>query len=182
MLPQITHEHACCSISVLAISSPESGGDISLLPRLAALPGQVRMLILLTFAAIAFLSDQISKRVVQTRVVGAVGGPLFQIREVHHRERIYGHAGFRAALIVIWCLAAIAAVWLHSSGWFLQSRLALTGMGCALGGAAGNLLDILRRRHVIDFIDLGWWPVFNLADVAIVGGLLLAFWGMVPHV
>ena len=88
MLPQITHEHACCSISVLAISSPESGGDISLPPRLAALPGQVRMLILLTFAAIAFLSDQISKRVVQTRVVGAVGGPLFQIREVHHRERI----------------------------------------------------------------------------------------------
>jgi signal peptidase II len=63
----------------------------------------------------------------------------------------------------------------------LHSRAALAGVGCALGGAAGNLLDILRRRHVVDFIDLGWWPVFNLADVAIVGGLLFAFWGMVPH-
>ncbi len=57
----------------------------------------------------------------------------------------------------------------------------MLGIGCALGGAAGNLLDILRRQHVVDFIDLGWWPVFNLADVAIVGGLLLALRGMVPH-
>jgi signal peptidase II len=37
------------------------------------------------------------------------------------------------------------------------------------------LLDVLRRRHVVDFIDLGWWPVFNVADVGIVGGLVLAF-------
>lgn len=139
------------------------------------------MLILLTFAAIAFLSDQISKRVVQTRLVDPVGGPLLQIREVHHHERIYGHAGFRAALIVIWCFAAVAALWMHSSGLFLHSRFAMAGVGCALGGAAGNLFDILRRQHVVDFIDLGWWPVFNLADVAIVGGLLLAFGGMVPH-
>jgi lipoprotein signal peptidase len=29
---------------------------------------------------------------------------------------------------------------------------------------------------VVDFIDLGWWPVFNLADIGIVGGLIAAFW------
>jgi len=49
-------------------------------------------------------------------------------------------------------------------------------VGFAIGGAAGNLTDILRQQYVTNFIDLGWWPVFNLADVAIVGGLLLAFW------
>ena len=75
----------------------------------------------------------------------------------------------------------IAAAWLHDSGLYLQSHAAQAGVGCALGGAAGNLLDILRRGHVVDFIDLGWWPVFNLADVAIVGGLLFAFWGMVSQ-
>jgi signal peptidase II len=139
------------------------------------------MFILLTFAAIAFLSDQVSKRVVQTRLAVPFGGPLLRIRKVHHRERIYGHTLFRAALIVIWCAAAIAAVRLHSSGLFLHGRLATAGVGCALGGAAGNLLDIVRHQHVVDFIDLGWWPVFNLADIAIVGGLLLAFWDMVPH-
>jgi signal peptidase II len=84
-------------------------------------------------------------------------------------------------MVVIWCIAAMAAALLHDSGLYLQSGVARAGMGCALGGAAGNLLDILRRRHVVDFIDIGWWPVFNLADVAIVGGLLFAFWDMVPH-
>ena len=36
-----------------------------------------------------------------------------------------------------------------------------------LGGALGNLIDRLRFHHVIDFIDLRFWPVFNLADSAI---------------
>ncbi len=42
------------------------------------------------------------------------------------------------------------------------------------GGAAGNLIDRLRVSHVIDFFDLHWWPIFNVADMAIViGGILL---------
>jgi signal peptidase II len=51
-------------------------------------------------------------------------------------------------------------------------------MGALLGGALGNLADRLIRHHhgaVIDFIDLRWWPVFNVADAAItVGAALLA--------
>ncbi len=139
------------------------------------------MLALLTLAAVAFLVDQTTKRVIQTHLAGPLGGRLVHIREVHHRERIYRRTASRAALVAIWCVAAIAAVWLHNSGLYLQSHISQTGVGCALGGAAGNLLDILRRQHVVDFIDLGWWPVFNIADVAIVGGLLLALRGMVPH-
>jgi signal peptidase II len=38
------------------------------------------------------------------------------------------------------------------------------------GGAAGNLIDRLFRSEVVDFIDLGWWPVFNVADSAIFCG------------
>ena len=55
---------------------------------------------------------------------------------------------------------------------------AAVAMGLLLGGAIGNLTDRLVRHHhgaVIDFIDLRWWPVFNLADAAItVGAVLLA--------
>jgi signal peptidase II len=55
---------------------------------------------------------------------------------------------------------------------------AALAMGLLLGGAVGNLADRLVRHHhgaVIDFIDLHWWPVFNVADAAItVGALLLA--------
>ena len=135
---------------------------------------------LLTFASIVLLFDQISKGLVRTGLANSVGGRL-QIRRVHHCEPIYHHIAFRTAMVVIWCIAAMAAGLLHDSGLYLQSGAAWAGVSCALGGAAGNLLDILRRRHVVDFIDIGWWPVFNLADVAIVGGLLFAFWDMVPH-
>ena len=53
-------------------------------------------------------------------------------------------------------------------------------MGLLLGGAAGNLTDRLVRHHhgaVIDFIDLKWWPVFNVADASIVCGAILLLVG-----
>jgi signal peptidase II len=46
-------------------------------------------------------------------------------------------------------------------------------LGLVLGGALGNLVDRVRLGHVVDFIDLGWWPVFNLADSAVVLGVAL---------
>ena len=47
-------------------------------------------------------------------------------------------------------------------------------LGCLLGGAAGNLIDRVRLGYVIDYVDLRVWPVFNLADAAVViGGALL---------
>jgi signal peptidase II len=54
-------------------------------------------------------------------------------------------------------------------------------LGLVLGGALGNLTDrILRgpgfRGHVVDFIDVGPWPVFNVADSAIVVGAILLAW------
>ena len=46
-------------------------------------------------------------------------------------------------------------------------------LGLILGGALGNLVDRVRLGYVVDFIDLRWWPVFNLADSAIVLGVAL---------
>ena len=45
--------------------------------------------------------------------------------------------------------------------------------GLIMAGAIGNLLDRLRLNYVVDFFDLGWWPVFNIADMAIVCGAVL---------
>ncbi len=49
-------------------------------------------------------------------------------------------------------------------------------LGLITGGAAGNLIDRLRLSHVIDFFDLHWWPIFNIADMAIVTGGILLIW------
>jgi len=44
-------------------------------------------------------------------------------------------------------------------------------MGLILGGAVGNISDRLRLGSVVDFMSVGWWPVFNLADSAISTGV-----------
>ena len=61
------------------------------------------------------------------------------------------------------------------------SRLTAVAVGLVVGGAAGNIIDRLFRSGsgvlggaVVDFIDLQWWPVFNVADACVVvGGVLL---------
>lgn len=57
------------------------------------------------------------------------------------------------------------------------SKILSFGFACVLGGAAGNFIDRLRLRYVIDFIDLYYdkwhWPVFNVADIGICFGTLL---------
>jgi len=124
------------------------------------------------------LLDQWSKRMVQeyVRDQRVCWGPILRIRWVASRKELYRHNGARAGLVLIWLAALVSVIALHGSGGWFQSEVALVGLGLALGGAAGNLWDILRRRYVVDFIDLQWWPVFNLADVAIVTGLAVAFW------
>jgi signal peptidase II len=63
-----------------------------------------------------------------------------------------------------------------------SSRLYPLAVGLITGGAVGNLLDRLFREPgwlrgaVVDFIDLQWWPIFNVADIGVtVGGALLLF-------
>jgi len=133
---------------------------------------------LLVSGALIVLLDQGSKAMVQAHASGRVisFAPVFRIRRVRTVRQVYGTENARALLVLIWLTAFLSAVILHSSTERIQGHIAVIGLGSALGGAAGNLLDILRRRFVLDFIDLGWWPVFNLADVAIVGGLVLALW------
>jgi len=47
-------------------------------------------------------------------------------------------------------------------------------MGLIMGGAIGNILDRVRLGYVVDFLQVGWWPIFNLADSAIsIGAALL---------
>jgi signal peptidase II len=55
----------------------------------------------------------------------------------------------------------------------LGSRLARLALGLVLGGTIGNLIDRLRFGGVTDFVSIGWWPVFNVADPAIVAGTIL---------
>lgn len=71
-------------------------------------------------------------------------------------------------------IAALGYLYMTTPPWRTWTRW---GTACVLGGAVGNLIDRLRFREVIDFIDLYWgphhWPAFNVADSAITIGVAL---------
>ena len=75
-------------------------------------------------------------------------------------------------------LIILAGLAMSSS--MFTSRLASVALGLVMGGATGNLADRLFRSHsgflhgaVVDFVDLGWWPVFNVADACVVVGVIV---------
>jgi signal peptidase II len=82
---------------------------------------------------------------------------------------------------VVAILAIVVVIVLIAVGRSLGTRIGVLSLGLVLGGALGNLTDRLLRDGngflggaVIDFIDLQWWPVFNVADMAVtIGGVLL---------
>lgn len=91
-------------------------------------------------------------------------------------------AAFSMATGYTWVLTLVATgvvigiVWM---GRRLVSPWWALGLGMILGGALGNLMDRFFRSpgplrgHVVDFLSIGWWPVFNVADPAVVGGAIL---------
>jgi signal peptidase II len=79
---------------------------------------------------------------------------------------------FFATATLIVSVLIVATAFRHTS------RVTALALGLVLGGALGNLIDRLTRGerftgHVVDFIDLQIWPVFNVADAAIVTGAVI---------
>ncbi len=79
---------------------------------------------------------------------------------------------FLAASIAVVALVIVLARRIDDPRWLIP-------LGLVLGGGLGNLVDRVFRStegRVVDFIDLQVWPVFNVADSAIVIGVLTLFW------
>ncbi len=91
-------------------------------------------------------------------------------------------AAFSMATGYTWVLTLVATGVVFGIIWMgrrLVSPWWALGLGMILGGAMGNLVDRFFRSpgplrgHVVDFLSIGWWPVFNVADPAVVGGAIL---------
>ena len=79
--------------------------------------------------------------------------------------------------------ALLVIVWLAWTSRMLTSRITGVAAGLITGGALGNLADRVFRGDkilhgaVIDFIDFQWFPIFNVADMAIdIGGAIFVLW------
>ncbi len=95
-------------------------------------------------------------------------GSLLTLRLGHNPGVAFGLGDALPAGVVIAVTAAVTVALAVAAlrGAFTSNVLA----GLLLGGAVANLVDRLIGGTVVDFLDLGWWPSFNLADVALVVG------------
>lgn len=99
-------------------------------------------------------------------------GGVLVLRLVRNPGAAFGMA--QGLTIVLTVLAAVVVVVILRMARHLHNRWWAAALGLVLGGAAGNLVDRLFRSpgpgrgHVVDFLELPRWPVFNLADSAIV--------------
>jgi len=89
---------------------------------------------------------------------------------------------------LIGVLAIGVAVWLSISIARVHDTIASVAAGFVIGGALGNVIDrVFRGRgwmrgSVVDFIDFRWFPIFNIADMAVnVGGVLFLLWSLFGH-
>lgn len=59
--------------------------------------------------------------------------------------------------------------------WYLPNRLGWLQVcvGLIVGGAIGNVIDRIQYGYVVDFIKVGWWPIFNIADSAVTVGITM---------
>jgi signal peptidase II len=137
----------------------------------------------LSVAAVALIADQASKAwILYVYDIGAKGvvtiTPFFDLILVWNRGVSYGllpqdsDLG-RWALILFAFVAAFALViWLAR----VTSPLAAAAMGLVIGGAVGNAIDRILYGAVADFFSFhayGYqWYIFNIADVAIVAGVI----------
>jgi signal peptidase II len=139
--------------------------------------------LLLGVAAVVLALDQLTKAWVveelgDGRVIELVGS--LQLRLTINYGSAFSLANGRGALISLLAVAVVAV--LLRTGRHATSAGMAIALGLVLGGAFGNLIDRAFREGdgflgggVVDFVDLQWWPVFNVADAAIVVGAILLF-------
>jgi len=119
--------------------------------------------------------DQAAKALVERNLVPGeeveVVGPL-ELTLTHNTGVAFGLAsggGARLVLLTVLALAVVAYVF-----WRDPTRPGLwVAAGLLAGGALGNLADRVRADAVTDYVQIGNWPAFNLADVAVTAGVVV---------
>ena len=141
---------------------------------LAAGPWQWAGLAAVALAAVT--ADQVTKHVVTSTLAldesEHVIGPL----SIHHVQNSGIAFGlFSSATVIVTAVTAAAVLWMivffARSG--ARHPVLPAALGLLIGGSLSNLVDRVRLHHVTDFIDIKWWPAFNLADSFIVVGVAI---------
>jgi len=148
-----------------------------------------RNAVLFTIALLVVAADQLSKLWIRSNLPVGQSLPetgFFRLTHVHNTGAAFGlFKGQSFPLMVVALVGVVIillyAFFLHRRFPSLDYRLTNSALGLVLGGTIGNnLIDRLRFGYVTDFIDVGIWPVFNIADSAIVVGIIIFAYSLLP--
>ena len=134
---------------------------------------------LLQLAAIFFILDQLTKFLVRAYLPFGHSYPrtgFFRFTHAENTGSAFGILqGHNTPLIFVSFVGIFVLAMIYQSQPRPTNLLRLS-LALQIGGALGNLIDRFRLGAVTDFIDIGIWPIFNLADASIVSGLALLGW------
>ena len=145
-----------------------------------ATPTTRERIIFVLVAALVIVIDHLSKLYIENWLpLNHTWAPFpelanyFRITHVSNTGAAFGL--FPEGSLVFALIALIVGIVIIIYNYRLPSGhlLLRVALGLQLGGALGNLIDRLRIGHVTDFLDFGPWPVFNVADMAIVSGVII---------
>jgi len=106
---------------------------------------------------------------------------FFQITHVRNTGAAFGLFPDQSFLLTIVAsvgvvLLLVYVLFIHRRFPYLHNLPGRLALGLLLGGTTGNLIDRLRFGYVTDFISVGIWPDFNIADSAVtVGSIIIAY-------
>jgi signal peptidase II len=135
-------------------------------------------------AAVVVVLDRLTKLWVQNAIPLYESWPKTGFFRITHGENTGAAFGmFQNSRLILSIISSIGvvvvlymALWLRKRFTFLGWKTTMLALGLILGGTVGNLIDRAFIGHVTDFIKVGPWPDFNVADSSVVvGGILLAF-------
>lgn len=139
-------------------------------------------IVFFTLALVIFFCDQATKKWVVQHLVPGEAWPLWGnvlfLTYVRNPGAAFGLFAYKTPFFIAISLLVIVLIVVASHILPPRHMLLRCGLALLLGGVAGNLYDRLQTGYVIDFLDLRFWPVFNLADVAMVMGVLIVAMGL----
>ncbi|WP_018250247.1 signal peptidase II [Orenia marismortui] len=138
------------------------------------------MIIFITFL-VTIIVDQLTKyMVVKNFSVGEslpIIKNIFHFTYVQNRGAAFGILQNQLPFFIIITLVVLALLIYFYRQLPLNSIWNRVGLGLALGGTVGNFVDRIRLNYVVDFLDFRVWPVFNIADSAIVVAVIIfSYW------
>ena len=136
--------------------------------------------VLIITASLVVTADQLSKLWIRTYPQGHLlnKAGFFQIIHIRNTGAAFGVFQDQSLALAIVALIGVAvtvflAFYAYRRFPLLARMPNRIAFGLILGGTVGNLIDRLSLGYVTDFIDVGFWPVFNIADSAIVIGVII---------